>query len=64
MLQNSKVWCVIGAGLMGLVNGAVADDAPGIKLTESSSISPFGEVSITYDDNVPLNPDGFEIDDM
>ncbi len=41
----------------------LAQEAHGIKLSESSSISPYIEASFTYDDNVPLRPPGKELDD-
>lgn len=41
-----------------------AQDAPGIRLTETTSISPFVEASYTYDSNVLLLREGLEQDDL
>ncbi|MBT3296676.1 MAG: outer membrane beta-barrel protein [Verrucomicrobia bacterium] len=41
-----------------------AQDAPGIRLTESTSISPFVEASYIYDSNVFLLREGLEQDDF
>ena len=47
-----------------VVQSVSAQEARGFKLSEYSSVSPFVEGSVTYDDNVPLNPIGEEEEDF
>jgi hypothetical protein len=55
---------ILGALLACTVVGAHAQEAPGIRLTDSTSISPFIDGSCTYDSNVLLLREELEEDDF
>lgn len=63
-IVRGSVSAVIAVLLSTPLCAVIGQEAEGIKLTEATSVSPFLEGSITYDSNVPLNPEGEEEDDF
>ncbi len=64
--KHTKIGPLLAAYLCLLpaVRGVYAQDAAGIRLSKSISLSPFVEASLTYDSNVLLLSEGLEQDDF